>query len=210
MRSITVAKNAGFCFGVTRATRAVEAEIAKHIKGQRIYTLGKLIHNDTYNKRLSDAGVGVIEADEIRALANTATSESPVKVFVRAHGITAEVEAILFECAAKNEHFSFEDCTCSFVKKIHKITEENSDGENLLLVLGSASHPEVVGFCSRFSGKKHIFQASSEFESVVEQNKDDFDCAKCIILVAQTTQNLGEWEKNKKTFEKGMYKPDNF
>ena len=207
MRSITVAKNAGFCFGVTRATRAVEAEIAKHIKGQRIYTLGKLIHNDTYNKRLSDAGVGVIEADEIRALANTATSESPVKVFVRAHGITEEVEKILVDCNAKNPHFSFEDCTCSFVKKIHKITEENSDDKNLLLVLGSESHPEVIGFCSRFSGKKHVFQTALEFEGVIEQNKEDFDCANCIILVAQTTQNLGEWEKTKKLLKKVCTNP---
>ena len=175
-------------------------------RAENIY-LGKLIHNDTYNKRLADAGVGVIEADDICALAITATSESPVKVFVRAHGITKEVEKILLDCKEKNPHFSFEDCTCSFVKKIHKITEENSDDENLLLVLGSASHPEVIGFCSRFSGKKYIFQTSCEFESIVEQNKDDFDCAKCIILVAQTTQNLGEWEKTKKLLKKVCTNP---
>ena len=182
--SITVAKNAGFCFGVTRATRAVEAEISKKIKGQRIYTLGKLIHNDTYNKRLYDAGVGVIQADDISSLADTASEISPVKVFVRAHGIEREVEKILIDCSERNKYFSFEDCTCSYVKKIHKITEEYSDSENLLLVLGSSTHPEVIGFSSRFCGKKHVFSNACEFEEVINQNKADFDCAKCTIFVA--------------------------
>ena len=61
---ITVAKNAGFCFGVARAAKLIEAEIAKKTEGQRIFTLGKLIHNDTYNAYLAENGVGVASADD--------------------------------------------------------------------------------------------------------------------------------------------------
>ena len=205
--NITVAKNSGFCFGVTRATRAVEEEIKKKIEGQRIYTLGTLIHNNTYNKRLADAGVGVIETDEICSLADTATKESPVKVFVRAHGIPCEVENILIFCAEKNPYFSFVDCTCSYVKKIHKIVGEYSDKSNILFVLGSSSHPEVIGFCSRFCGQKYIFSSSDEFSLILESISPQISCANCIILVAQTTQNLGEWEKTKKLLKKVCTKP---
>ena len=47
---ITVAKNAGFCFGVARATKAVESEMAARVSGERIFTLGRLIHNADYNR----------------------------------------------------------------------------------------------------------------------------------------------------------------
>ena len=205
--NITVAKNSGFCFGVTRATRAVEQEIQRGIAGQRIYTLGTLIHNDTYNKRLSDAGVGVIKTEDIASLANSASKESPVKVFVRAHGIPCEVEDMLISYANDNPNFSYVDCTCSYVKKIHKIVGDYSDKDSLLLVLGSPTHPEVMGFCSRFCGQKYVFSSSDEFSRILEYITHQIRCAKCIILVAQTTQNLGEWEKTKKLLKKVCTNP---
>ena len=93
--SVTVAKSAGFCFGVARATAAVEKEMALHVPGQRIFTLGRLIHNEIYNQRLAAGGVTVISAEELTRLAAEATPEAPVKVFVRAHGMTEETEALL-------------------------------------------------------------------------------------------------------------------
>ena len=49
---ITIAQHAGFCFGVTRATDMIAEKIAS-ADGDRIFTLGKLIHNDTYNAELA-------------------------------------------------------------------------------------------------------------------------------------------------------------
>ena len=200
--SIEIAKNSGFCFGVTRATQAVENEIDKNIPGQRIYTLGTLIHNDIYNARLKARGVSVASVDMLCALADSASAESPVRVFVRAHGIDIETEELLMRLAASNPYFTYVDCTCSYVKKIHRIVEKNSDGENLLLVLGSATHPEVCGFVSRFAGEKIIFSDSKEFERILSQKSKMIHNAKCTILVAQTTQNLCEWEKTKKLLKK--------
>ena len=40
MRSVTVAENAGFCFGVKRATDRLEQAILEARSGERIYTLG--------------------------------------------------------------------------------------------------------------------------------------------------------------------------
>ena len=94
-REVIVAKHAGFCFGVGRAADAVEREIASHVPGTRIFTLGKLIHNDTYVSRLAAQGVGVIGEQDIERLCTGATADAPVKVFVRAHGMTKETEALL-------------------------------------------------------------------------------------------------------------------
>ena len=195
--SVTVAKNAGFCFGVARAAKLIESEIEKEIKGQRIFTLGKLIHNDTYNAYLYDCGVRVAEVDDIERLASEANAEAPVKIFVRAHGIQKQVKELLVRSAEGNQHFSFVDCTCVFVNKIHNIVKENNDPEGTLLVLGSKTHPEVVGFCSQFDGKVVVFETLEELKKLYEDKDILLDCAKSPITVAQTTQNLGEWEKIK-------------
>ena len=201
---VTVAENAGFCFGVARAAKAVEDEIRNAVSGERIFTLGKLIHNDTYNARLRALGVEIAEREDIPRLCEEACERAPVKVFVRAHGITRGTEELLVRCAQRNPHFSFVDCTCVFVEKIHKKVAENNSEDGQLLVLGTATHPEVIGFCSRFDGKVFVFERAEELERAVNEKTLDFDCAKATILVAQTTQNLGEWEKTKK-FTKKVY-----
>ena len=216
-REVIVAQNAGFCFGVARATAAVEKEMAERVPGERIYTLGRLIHNETYNRRLEAGGVRVAAVEDIPALASSATAESPVKVFVRAHGMTAETEALLARCAAENVHFSFVDCTCSYVKKIHRIAaeqwaetqREEAEGKDgrFLIVLGSDVHPEVIGFLSRFKGKKFVFSEAQALEAAIAGGVFHEDCAKQPILLAQTTQNLAEWEKIKKVVKRDFKNP---
>ena len=211
MHKIIVAKNAGFCFGVARATSAVEKEIAAGLAGERIYTLGRLIHNETYNQRLASQGVSVISTDDVERVARESTAEVSVKLFVRAHGMTAETESLLQKCAEEYPHFSFVDCTCSFVKKIHRICEEQNllnqkairetgKDDRFLAVLGSADHPEVVGFLSRFEGKKVVFGNAAEAEDMIRNGQTPSKDDMIPVLVAQTTQNLIEWEKTKKIY----------
>lgn len=207
---VIVARNAGFCFGVARATAAVEREMQQHKPGERIFTLGRLIHNETYTRRLQEGGVGVIGIADIPRLCDEAHAEAPVRIFVRAHGMTAETEALLDDCSARNPWFSYTDCTCSFVKKIHRICAEQSalclDSRNrtgaddrFLLVLGSADHPEVIGFLSRFDGEKHVFSSAEQLEQWLHDGENCSRWASMTpVLVAQTTHNLKEWEKSKK------------
>ena len=216
--TVTVAKNAGFCFGVARATKAVEHEMANHPAGERIFTLGRLIHNEIYNQRLAAGGVTVISAEDLPRLAAEATPEAPVKVFVRAHGMTEETERLLEACRAENPSFSFVDCTCSFVKKIHRICAEQNElnqkalretgkQDRFLAVLGSADHPEVVGFLSRFDGVKAVFRNAAEAEEMIRNRIVPQDGSMTPVLVAQTTQNLMEWEKTKKIYNLTYSRP---
>ena len=201
-REVIVAKHAGFCFGVGRAADAVEREIANHAPGTRIFTLGRLIHNDTYVARLAAQNVHVAHESDLERLCAEATAQAPVKVFVRAHGMTKYTEALLEQCHAQNEHFSFVDCTCSFVRKIHDIVERHNSEEHVLFVLGAADHPEVVGFLSRFDGQKIVFSDAAELERLLTAEKWQEICAKSPIVVAQTTQKLGEWIKTKEIIKK--------
>ncbi len=206
-KSVRVAENSGFCFGVSSACDAVEKRVRCKARGERIFTLGKLIHNDVYNSRLKQMGVEITCEQELLELCESATQSSPVRVFVRAHGIPTQTEALLLELAEKNKYFSFEDCTCPFVKKIHKIVSEHSGGGSQLLVFGNPKHPEVLGFCSKFEGEKFIFSKADELEIAIGNGIVKSDCAKQPILVAQTTQNLGEFEKTKKLLKKVYAKP---
>ena len=201
-REVTVAKHAGFCFGVGRAADAVEREIAEHAPGTRIFTLGRLIHNDTYVSRLEAQGVKAIANADIERLCAEATAEAPVKIFVRAHGMTKQTEQLLIACAAQNPHFTFVDCTCSFVRKIHDIVAQHNAPEHVLFVLGTEDHPEVVGFLSRFDGETVVFSDAQELEQLITPEKWQCICAKSPIVVAQTTQKLGEWIKTKEFIKK--------
>ena len=198
---IEIAKNAGFCFGVKRATDRLE-EALRSRSVERLYTLGALIHNDTYNRQLKEQGVEITSIDRIEALAETATADAPVRVFVRAHGIPKEDEAILAEAAERNPFFRYEDCTCPYVKKIHRIAKENSARDNLFVLIGKATHPEVVGIMSYFEGDKLTFSSADALEQAVFDGIFQKFADKTPILAAQTTQNLGEWKKSQKILKK--------
>ena len=198
---IEIAKGAGFCFGVKRATDSLEAAIAKG-DGERLFTLGKLIHNDVYNRELAQKGVGTVSIEDVPALADSATADAPVRLFVRAHGIPREDEETLRRASEKNPYFHYVDCTCPFVKKIHKIAAENSKEDNLFILIGKATHPEVVGIMSYFDYDKVCFSSAEEVEAAVASGFFGKFEKKTPIIAAQTTQNLFEWKKTQKIFKK--------
>ena len=166
---ITVAKNAGFCFGVRRATDSLEAAIEQSREGERIFTLGTLIHNDTYNAMLQSRNVNVTSIDEIEALASTASADSPVTVFIRAHGIPKQDEELMERLAQENPNFRYVDCTCPFVKKIHNIAKNHSDENNIFMLLGGKEHPEVVGIMSYFEHEKYVFADADELDAALQK-----------------------------------------
>lgn len=56
---ITLAKTAGFCFGVDRAVQMV-CDLLE--KGERVCTLGPIIHNDQMVKELENRGVRTVSS----------------------------------------------------------------------------------------------------------------------------------------------------
>ena len=200
--SVTIAKHAGFCFGVKRATDFVEA--LTHTEGEKtsIYTIGSLIHNRHYNESLLRAGVKAIEVNEAEEVAKAAATEGKSCVFViRTHGIPKEDEALLRRLTEEYPHVKVEDLTCPFVKRIHKIAEEETDENSRFVLLGTPTHPEVLGIMSHAKGEAVAFPTADEVEEYLSFRQKD---QKKLILSAQTTQNLQEWKKTE-NFIKKLY-----
>ena len=59
---VTVAKSAGFCFGVQRAVDTVYEQVEKGVRP--IYTYGPIIHNEVVVQDLEERGVQVLEGKE--------------------------------------------------------------------------------------------------------------------------------------------------
>jgi len=203
MSEVVIAKNAGFCPGVRAATNRLFRHIENKAPGERIFTLGHLIHNEDFNASLARKGVHSIGAGELATLARSAAKNAPVTVFIRAHGITKQTRELLESLRAENPFFSFEDCTCVFVEKIHRIAEEKNAARDgyVFLCVGSASHPEVEGIMSCFEGEKAVFANAAEMQRAVEGGiLSDFS-SKLPIMVAQTTQNLTDWKNCQKILQ---------
>ncbi|MBQ9132690.1 MAG: 4-hydroxy-3-methylbut-2-enyl diphosphate reductase [Clostridia bacterium] len=198
MRKVTVAQHAGFCFGVKRATDRLEEAMQQARENERIFTLGHLIHNETYLASLRRRGVEAIDVDAIEGLAATATPESPVTVLIRAHGCTRETVQLLKRLSEGNPSFRWIDCTCPYVKKIHKIAAECDNEQQIFALLGTANHPEVVGIMSYFDGEKYVFSSAEELSCAFSQEREDKLHKKTPVLVAQTTQNLVNWHQSQK------------
>ena len=193
---ITIAKNAGFCFGVERAVNTLEDALSKKQKNERIFTLGTLIHNGVFNAQLEQRGVAITSVDKLCELAKSATENSPVTVFLRAHGVSKETEQILKALASENANFKYVDCTCPYVKAIHNIAKKHSSPDNVFLLFGKEEHPEVVGIMSYFDYEKQTFNSSDELLKLAEENYFVKIDNKTVILASQTTQNLAEWKKS--------------
>ena len=197
---ITVAKNAGFCFGVRRATDTVEDLIKSESKCP-VYILGKLIHNEQYNSYLRENGACEIDADKIEQIYSDSLLGKDAVIVIRTHGIEKNIQKKLAEC--ENLHLRVVDCTCPYVKKIHKIAEENSrDGQTFILI-GKEDHPEVCSIMSYVYGKGYVFASADELEAFLKlQVGDGKNTDLPIIMAAQTTQKLQEWEKCQKIIKK--------
>ena len=159
---VTVAKNAGFCFGVKRATDSLENALQNAKTGERIYTLGHLIHNEAYNEAMEKRGVRAISHADIESVASSADAEHPALVLVRAHGCTRETTTLLERLSSGNPHFRWIDCTCPYVKKIHKIAAETDVENQCFILIGAKDHPEVIGIMSCFEGEKYVFSSPEE------------------------------------------------
>ena len=193
---ITVAPHAGFCFGVTRATDALENRVCEARRGEKIYTLGDIIHNDGYNATLREKGVITVTEADIEHICDGANEESPAIVFIRAHGVTVETEKKLLECKKSNPYFDYVDLTCPFVKKLQDVAKNNSGEDAFFALLGCAEHPEVVSVMSYAEGDKRVFAGAEELEQFLTDGHLSKMHKKTLNFAAQTTQNLSEWRKS--------------
>jgi len=162
---IILAKSAGFCFGVKNA---VKTAYEKAESEKKLYTYGPIIHNKNVINDLENKGVHVIES----------LDEAPKdgKIIIRSHGVPPKVYNELEE-----KQLEYFDCTCPFVKKIHRIVEDRHNKGMEIIITGSPDHPEVVGINGWCQNSALIISSIEEAKAFVPEE------GKRYALVSQTT-----------------------
>ena len=187
--SVTVAKTAGFCFGVKRAVDQVY-QLAENPAGP-IYTYGPIIHNEEVVEDLRRRGVEVLpefgSGEEFPPLTPDTT------VVIRSHGVGKKVYRELEKLGVK-----VVDATCPFVERIHRIVEEQAKDGRQIVVAGNAAHPEVQGICDFAHGDAESENGTESrvvcIETPEEAEKLPFPEGTRVCLVAQTTFNFKKFQ----------------
>jgi len=162
---VILAKQAGFCFGVKRATQ-MAFEAAN--KDQKTFTLGPIIHSPQVVGKLESLGIHALESLDGMDCGT---------IIIRSHGV--ELKDIK---EAKRKKLDIVDATCPFVKKAQEHVKSLTDAGYCVIVVGDADHPEVQGIVS-YGGEKVFVVASGD-----EVNK--LPKFKKVGIVAQTTQSF--------------------
>ncbi len=173
-KKITLAKYAGFCYGVKRAVDTV-VKLKKENPDKNVYILGELIHNSQVIYELGDYGIETI---------NELPQNGKGYCVVRTHGQTPKVFGQI-----QNAGFEVCDLTCPDVKKVQQRAIELVKEGYYLVIVGKEEHPEVAAI------KANALQYSdrilvSTLISDLEQHEQELKEAKKVGVVVQTTQML--------------------
>ncbi len=168
-------KFGGFCFGVKRAV-----DKAVSLQGGKNFVLGEIIHNEEVVEKLKKNGVKVINSlEEGNFLGGETllirTHGEPKSTFQKAEGLNLNVI----------------DCTCPFVKDIHKIVEENFNNGKKIVIIGDENHPEVKSINGWCENSALITQSANDVNSLPDKN---------VCVVVQTTFSEEKFEKIIKNF----------
>ena len=192
-RTVTVAKTAGFCFGVERAVNQVYEQIKAVKEGKAegpIYTYGPIIHNEEVVRDLEEKGVTVLDTEEdLKAL-----PEGKGTVIIRSHGVSRHIYDIL-----KERGIRIADATCPFVKKIHRIVDEHAAAGDAVVIIGSPFHPEVEGIRGWGNTYTTVIENEAEAQNYVVPE------GKKLCVVSQTTFNYNKFQELVEILRKKRY-----
>ena len=171
--SVKVAKTAGFCFGVNRAVEMVEKAADS---GDKVVTLGPIIHNRHAVAHFEEKGVRVID--------EPSQAQPGETVIIRSHGVTRSVYETLTAMDVK-----VVDATCPFVKRIHDIVSKAEEEGRIPVIIGTRSHPEVEGIAG-WCSTGLVFENVTELENWVKTQAPDRNLPICMVCQTTSTESL--------------------
>ncbi len=173
-KQITLAKFAGFCYGVKRAVETVKKLKAEN-PDKNVSVLGELIHNTDVIEELEALGIKTLK--EIPAHGDGIC-------VVRSHGESPEVIEQI-----KNAGFTPVDLTCPDVKKVQQKAVELAKDGYYVVIVGKSEHPEVIAIKANaklWSDKVVVATSIDQlkpFETEIKSHKKTG-------VVVQTTQRI--------------------
>jgi len=191
---VEIDKQSGFCFGVQNAVEIAEKTL---LRGEKVFSLGPIVHNDKEVERLLTLGLASIDHDEFRKLKNC-------KVLIRAHGEPPET----YITAEKN-NITIIEATCPIVKRLQsKIKEtwlKTKEGNGQVVIFGKPGHAEVVGLLGQINNEGILVSGPDDLQKI--------DVTRPVYLFAQTTMSVKEYSNftdilHSKMEESGISDPD--
>ena len=173
-KNITLAKLAGFCYGVKRAVETVKKLKAEN-PTQNVFVLGELIHNSQVISELETLG--------IKTLTEIPQHGEGICV-IRSHGESPEIIEQI-----KNAGFTPVDLTCPDVKKVQQKAIELAKNDYFVIIVGKSEHPEVVAI----RANAELWSRNVVVAASVEQLKpfeNEIKSHKKVGVVVQTTQRI--------------------
>ena len=115
-------------------------------------------------------------------------------VIIRSHGVGKGVYDIL-----EKRNVTVVDATCPFVKKIHRIVQEQEKKGRRVVIAGNPDHPEVQGICGWAGEGTLVVSEASQVEKLPLLPGES------LCFVAQTTFNYNKFQDLVEKFEKKGY-----
>jgi 4-hydroxy-3-methylbut-2-enyl diphosphate reductase len=171
---VEIDKQSGFCFGVQNAVEIAEKALRK---GEKVFSLGPIVHNDKEVERLSTLGLASIDHDEFRNLRNS-------KVLIRAHGEPPETYL-----TAEQNNITIIEATCPIVKrlqsKIKEVWLKTKESSGQVVIFGKPGHAEVVGLLGQIHNEGILVSGPADFGKI--------DVTRPVYLFSQTTMSVKEY-----------------
>ena len=162
---ITVAKDAGYCFGVRDAVNMAYDASEKY---GEVFMLGDIVHNENVVKDLESSGAKVVDGlDEI-------PKDKPV--LLRAHGT---VNSTWDE--AKEKKMTIIDATCPLVHEIHREVKMLEAEGRKIVIIGDHGHDEVEAIADQVENP--VIISSKEEAMKIKRTRK-------IGVVSQSTQMI--------------------
>ena len=163
----------GFCAGVVRAIDTVERALGKF--GAPVYVRHEIVHNKFVVEGLKAKGaVFVDELDEV--------PDGAAPVVFSAHGVPRSVPA-----AAAARGLVGIDATCPLVTKVHREALIHHKRGRLIVMIGHAGHPEVLGTLGQLpAGAIRVVESVADVEALDPPNPD------ALAYVTQTTLSVDD------------------
>ena len=162
---ITVAKDAGYCFGVRDAVNMAYDSAEEF---GNVYMLGDIVHNEQVVEDLENVGTKVVKTlDDV-------PKDSPI--LFRAHGTVNE----LWE-EAKSKKMNIIDATCPLVHEIHHEVKRLAEDGRQIIIIGDHGHDEVVAIANQVENSM-IISSTLEASKLCKMKK--------VGVVSQSTQMI--------------------
>jgi len=164
----------GFCFGVQNAVGIAEKAL---LKGEEVYSLGPIVHNEMEVNRLVGLGLTAINRERLGRLKDC-------NLLIRAHGEPPGTYLL-----AEKNNITIIDATCPIVKKLQARIKNSWlttwDQKGQIVIYGKPGHDEVVGLLGQTNNEGILISGPEDLSKI--------DFTRPVLLFSQTTMSMSDY-----------------